>query len=88
MGLHIARKALQSFDWWGEPVAPLNMRGQTVYTTSFAGLVGLAITISMLLFTKSKAEKMINAATKILDVGQDLIQTRGYSAMRFQDIAG
>jgi len=31
---------------------------------------------------------MINAATKILDVGQALIQTRGYSAMRFQDIAG
>ena len=53
MGLNIARKALQSFDWWGEPVAPLNMRGQTVYTTSFAGLVGLAITISMLLFTKN-----------------------------------
>jgi TetR/AcrR family transcriptional repressor of nem operon len=28
-----------------------------------------------------------DTATKILDVGQELIQTRGYSAMSFQDIA-
>lgn len=30
---------------------------------------------------------MTDTASKILDVGQDLIQTRGYSAMTFQDIA-
>ena len=30
---------------------------------------------------------MTDTATKILDVGQELIQTRGYSAMSFQDIA-
>lgn len=31
---------------------------------------------------------MTDTATKILDVGQELIQTRGYTAMSFQDIAG
>ena len=31
---------------------------------------------------------MTDTASKILDVGQELIQTRGYSAMSFQDIAG
>ncbi|MFT4767996.1 MAG: TetR/AcrR family transcriptional repressor of nem operon [Glaciecola sp.] len=31
---------------------------------------------------------MTDTATKILDVGQELIQTRGYSAMSFQHIAG
>ena len=30
---------------------------------------------------------MSDTATKILDVGQQLIQTRGYTAMSFQDIA-
>ena len=30
---------------------------------------------------------MSDTATKILDVGQELIQTRGYTAMSFQDIA-
>jgi TetR/AcrR family transcriptional repressor of nem operon len=30
---------------------------------------------------------MKETATKILDVGQELIQTRGYTAMSFQDIA-
>lgn len=30
---------------------------------------------------------MTDTATKILDVGQELIQTRGYTAMSFQDIA-
>ena len=29
----------------------------------------------------------MDTATKILDVGQELIQTRGYTAMSFQDIA-
>ena len=30
---------------------------------------------------------MSDTATKILDIGQELIQTRGYTAMSFQDIA-
>jgi len=30
---------------------------------------------------------MSDTATKILDVGQELVQTRGYTAMSFQDIA-
>ncbi len=30
---------------------------------------------------------MTDTATKILDIGQELIQTRGYTAMSFQDIA-
>ena len=30
---------------------------------------------------------MSSTSTQILDIGQELIQTRGYSAMSFQDIA-
>lgn len=30
---------------------------------------------------------MTDTASKILDIGQELIQTRGYTAMSFQDIA-
>jgi hypothetical protein len=54
------RRFLHAFDWWGEPVAPLNMRGQTTHTTSGSGVVGLVITVLLLWFTQIKIMKMIN----------------------------
>jgi hypothetical protein len=45
------RRFLHAFDWWGEPVAPLNMKGQTTHTTSGSGIVGLVITALLLWFT-------------------------------------
>ena len=56
----LTRSVLHSFDWWGEPVAPLNMRGQTVFTTSFGGVMGLVITVLMMWFTQTKVKRMIN----------------------------
>ena len=56
----LSKKVLHSFDWWGEPVAPLNLRGQTVYTTSCGGLTGLVIAVLILWFTQIKFQKLFN----------------------------
>jgi hypothetical protein len=46
-----AVKLIQVFDMKGEPVAPLNMVGQSVYKTTFGGLVRILVTGIILCFT-------------------------------------
>jgi hypothetical protein len=58
--LLLSRKVLHSFDWWGQPVAPLNMRGKTVFTTSVGGIAGVLISVLILWFSQTKIMKMIN----------------------------
>jgi hypothetical protein len=58
--LRVLKGVLHALDVWGEPVAPLNMKGQTVYTTSAGGLVGMVIAALLVWFTQTKIMKMVN----------------------------
>ena len=54
------RAFIQWFDIYAKPVALLNIRGQTKFTTTFGGVVGMVITGLMLWFLQTRLEKLSN----------------------------
>ena len=54
------RKTLYKFDLYGEPVAPLNIKGKTTIHTSCGGTVGLMFTVLVLWFFGLNLRKLIN----------------------------
>jgi hypothetical protein len=44
---------------YGEPIAPLNIKGKTKLTTTFGGIVGIAITGLIFWFLQSRLTKMV-----------------------------
>jgi hypothetical protein len=57
---------LHAFDKFGEPVAPLNIKGQSTYKTHFGGLVGLLIYTLMIWYMISRLTKLDNREDPII----------------------
>jgi hypothetical protein len=57
--LTVIAKAVKAFDVWGEPVAPLNMAGKSVYRTTFGGLVGIMVAGVISSFTYTRYNMLV-----------------------------
>ena len=55
----VIRNGIQKFDLYGQPVAPLNIKGETKVHTTCGGLVGMLFTVLLLWFFGLKLRKMV-----------------------------
>ena len=67
------RAFIQNFDLYGQPVALLNIRGITKFTTTCGGLVGMVIIGLILWFFETRLTKLVTKDDAVLsEVNQGL----------------
>jgi hypothetical protein len=64
--MNTLKAILQWFDIYGQPIAPLNMKGLTKFTTTLGGVVGMAVIALSLWFLQTRLNKMINLDDAIM----------------------
>ena len=64
--LHTIKSHIRLFDLFGEPVNRINIKGETVFKTTFGGLVSLAIWICLAAFMVVRSRKLINRDDPII----------------------
>jgi hypothetical protein len=57
---------IYAFDFFGEPVAPINMDGRPIYKTKLGGLSGMTIMALLAWFTIMRFIMMINRENAIV----------------------
>jgi CBS-domain-containing membrane protein len=64
--MNLVRGVVHWFDLFGEPIAPLNIKGQTKLTTIFGGVVGMLVTGLILWFLETRLVKMVTLDDAIM----------------------